>query len=974
MLKDLVKKGLLPPVAERVGSEPLVLKGIEGIGKYGGLWLRVGGNIVQRGIGQIGLYRWSPSGFPRVANIAKKIEHSKDWKTFTIHFRKGMKWSDGHAFTTDAVKYYLECLTCIAGSTFPKYLQDANGKKAKFTFIDKYTFKIKYGTPKGDFYEQHMDIYRPGHYLRQYHPKFGNLAKIKEIMSAYELGSHQAAYNFMCSRFNPQLPTLYPWIYRSYSAVDPQTYVRNPYFWAVDSEGNQLPYIDAIQTKAVNIKMLPIRAAQGESTIQVRGMDFSQFAELKDKSLQTGKQDIYLWYPNFTSYYLQFSLNRYVDPKKPETKWKAKVLADKRFRQAFSLGINRKRIIKAMFHGLSKPEQMKLFAPYDKHPIKDAYAQYDPEKASKLLDALACLSRRDSEGYRMFPDGTRACFYIDNVPKTGLGPSEFIVDDLKKIGLRVVSRISGNTRNAYIGDYDLVSEWTGNSVNYQWRFRMGLPIRWISHVGGNKLPPDEHKAFYDSSAGEAMKLLKIIEQKTPEARIPYVNKLLDIVGEEVYTISIGSPLPTPVVVSKELRNVPKVAVYDHSLGGVGCAGTETYYFENNNSSTALEQQLENSIANSVLRPGAINVNASSTKKIINGIIKYAIILLVLGSLIMLVIKYPFALKRFAIMIPTLFIISMVSFVVVQLPPGDYLQTEMVRLQQEGDNEVAKERIAELKEMFHYGEPMWKDYLRWSGLYYFSSFKSKDSGLLQGNLGRSMRTMRPINSMIAGRLGFTVGMALVGIILGYLISWPIGIISAVKKGGILDYLLMFMGFLAMCIPPFLLGLILMVISGKSGLFSPEFASQPYWDWAKFCDFMGHVWIPLSIMLIACVSGGGRVFRANILDELKKPYVVTARAKGVRPLKLLLKYPVRMALNPWASSVGSIFPALVGGNAILAIVIGLPTLGPMMLQAIMDQDVYLACANLMLLSSLSVFGVLISDIMLLIVDPRIKYGKG
>ena len=260
MLKKLVDKGELPSVAERVGSEPLVLKGIDGVGKYGGIWLRVGNDLVQGRIGQISLGRWSPGGYPRVMNVAKSIDHSKDWKSFTVHLRKGMKWSDGHPFTTEDVKFYIE-----SWEECPALFKNADGTKAKVTFVDPKTFKVEYNTPKGDFYEKAGTCYYPAHYLRQYHPKLGDTKKIKELMGAYELSSPQAVYSFMRNKYNPELPSLYPWIYRSYSAVDPQTYVRNPYFWAVDEKGNQLPYIDAIQTKEVDIKMLPIRAAQARA-------------------------------------------------------------------------------------------------------------------------------------------------------------------------------------------------------------------------------------------------------------------------------------------------------------------------------------------------------------------------------------------------------------------------------------------------------------------------------------------------------------------------------------------------------------------------------------------------------------------------------------------------------------------------------------------------------------------------------------
>ena len=189
-----------------------------------------------------------------------------------------------------------------------------------------------------------------------------------------------------------------------------------------------------------------------------------------------------------------------------------------------------------------------------------------------------------------------------------------------------------------------------------------------------------------------------------------------------------------------------------------------------------------------------------------------------------------------------------------------------------------------------------------------------------------------------------------------------------------YVLTFIGFIGMCVPAFLLALILMVLSGRSGLFSAQYATQPEWTWGKFWDLLKHIWIPVVVLGVGGTAGMIRIMRANLLDELRKPYVITAMAKGVRPGRLLMKYPVRLALNPFVSGIGGLFPQLVSGGAIVAMVLVLPTVGPLMLQALFAEDMYMAGSLLMVLSILGVIGTLISDLLLLWLDPRIRFKGG
>ncbi|MEM6561070.1 MAG: ABC transporter permease, partial [Planctomycetota bacterium] len=225
-----------------------------------------------------------------------------------------------------------------------------------------------------------------------------------------------------------------------------------------------------------------------------------------------------------------------------------------------------------------------------------------------------------------------------------------------------------------------------------------------------------------------------------------------------------------------------------------------------------------------------------------------------------------------------------------------------------------------------------------------------------------------------RLLLTVLISAGTILFTWVVALPIGIYSAVRQYSVGDYVATVIGFIGMAVPNFLLALVLMALVGVSGLFSAEYAAQPEWTWGKVLDLLGHIWIPIVVLGTGGTAGMIRVMRANLLDELNKPYVTTARAKGVRPLKLLLKYPVRLALNPFVSGIGGILPALVSGGAIVAIVLSLPTVGPLLLDALFLEDMYLAGSMLMVLSLLGIIGTLMSDLLLLALDPRIRMEGG
>ena len=320
--------------------------------------------------------------------------------------------------------------------------------------------------------------------------------------------------------------------------------------------------------------------------------------------------------------------------------------------------------------------------------------------------------------------------------------------------------------------------------------------------------------------------------------------------------------------------------------------------------------------------------------------------------------------RILMMIPTLFAISIVSFLIIQLPPGDFLTSYLAQLTSMGET-VSEEVIEALRARYGLGSPVYVQYWTWM------------TGIItQGDFGMSLLWGRPVSELLWERVSLTVLVSASSVLFIWVVAIPIGIYSAVRQYSIGDYIFTFLGFLGLATPPFMLALIALWIVFVStgsvlvGLFSPEYIDAS-WSIGKALNLLAHLWIPMVILGTAGTAGTIRVIRAQMLDELHKPYVVTARAKGVSELKLLFKYPVRIALNPFFSTLGWLLPRLIAGEILVSIVLNLPTTGPLLLGALTNQDMYLAGSFMLILSTLTVIGTLISDILLAWVDPRIRY---
>jgi peptide/nickel transport system permease protein len=319
-------------------------------------------------------------------------------------------------------------------------------------------------------------------------------------------------------------------------------------------------------------------------------------------------------------------------------------------------------------------------------------------------------------------------------------------------------------------------------------------------------------------------------------------------------------------------------------------------------------------------------------------------------------------RRALLAVFTVWAISMLAFVIIQLPPGDYVSSYIAQMAAMG-SVVSDEEAQTLRIQYGLGQPIYVQYWKWM------------KQIAEGNFGFSMEWRRPVTEVIGERLWLTVIVAVAALILTWVLALPIGIYSAVRQYSLGDYAATFIGFIGLAVPNFLLALVILYFgftlfnANIGGLFSPELQDAP-WSLARVWDLLKHLPVPALILGLAGTAQQIRIMRANLLDELRKPYVVTARSKGLSETRVIVKYPVRMALNPFASTIGYTLPYIVSGSIIVSLVLGLPTVGPLLLKALISQDMFLAGTIVLLLGVMTVIGTLISDILLVWIDPRIR----
>lgn len=1020
ILKPLVASRQLPPLVERIGREPLVLSSPE-IGKYGGVWRQTtfsdpaAFEYVERRLGQNQLVHWSPQGFPVVPHLAKSFVANATYTEFTFELRRGTRWSDGVPFTADDILYWwqYEALEpSLAGGASPPFMR-VRGKLGNVEKLDDFRVRFTFPFPNGLFLPKLATFFglllteSPARYLRQYHPRVGNKDLIRRTMLQKGLASEAAVYTDAKRFQNPEHPRLWPWVYRTHSPTGTFTFERNPYYFAVDTAGNQLPYIDRVQLQVKTGEAVSAAILSGEYAFSPVGGDV--YTLLMSEAERHGLRMTHWYRGDRSPFVIHPNLNRLVESSADgneaghrNTQNKHELLNQKHFRQALSLAINRREIIEAEYPGLevepaqAAPDSRSIF--YEPSAFK-AFTDFSPERANQLLDGLG-LTARDLEGMRKFRDGTPMTFFVHFQHANFVTLAQFVTDDWRRVGVRAIPLMQGGRlyyteKSTLSHDFDL---WTSNNdflpilearcfvpLREESNFGIGF-ARWYANGGlygdpkanapGCVAPTADHPirkayALYDemSQVGE------------PAEQAERFREILKLAAENVWTISVATTPPYPIAIQDGFKNVPDDVVFTWDFLSPGNAYPERFFFN----ATKTSAQAQAQITAAVLKvtpppdsPPASGVPEAQKEGWLAALLK-PVLWGILGLFcVLLTLRHPYVGKRLLMMVPTLFVISVVVFAIIQLPPSDFLTAKTMALEVAGD-QANHQAIKELEEMFYLNDPQPVRYARWMGLYWFHSFEPKDSGLLQGNLGRSMDTLQRVDSLVGDRILLTVLISFGTIIFTWMIAIPLGIYSAVRQYSVSDHILTFFGFLGMCVPPFLLALVLMHLSERyfglsvTGLLSAEQAERD-WDFAKFIDLLKHIWLPIAVLGFGGTAGMIRVLRANLLDELNKPYVTAARARGVRPLRLLLKYPVRLALNPFVSGIGGIFPALISGGALVGIVLSLPIVGPLLLEALMMEDMYLAGSMLMVLSLLGVLGTLVSDLLLLWIDPRIRFQAG
>lgn len=996
LLQPLIASGRLPAAAERLGSQPLVISGPDGLGSYGGTWFRASDSIQQAlfdlsfRLAGATLVRWSVDGTRVTPGLAVSWSHSDDYRRWEFTLRPGVRWSDGHPVTTRDVEYM------YTREIVPQYTHAPagyffRGKLATLEVIDEFRFALSFTDPNPLVLERLASdfegVLQPAHYLGRYHPDLGEPSFLERERAQRGLASLRLLYTHIRKLDNPAHPRLWPWILLEPPRQSPVKAVRNPYFWCADVAGRQLPYFDQVIIDVRAPRMIPIAAGNGQLTFQEQFLQARDWSYLHSMELKGACRVFQRSTPSGSRWALYPNLNRRVDPDDPSSSWKAKFLGDRRFRQAVSLAIDRLELIAVDNLGIGEPAQISPppGSPYFDAELRAAFTVHDPPAANRLLDQIG-LTSRDAEGFRTFPDGSKMTWLVDWIELGGTPPL-LLAKQMEAVGLRFVMRQRstaifpferGAGRQDFIGsdsypDIDpAVFPVAYLPIHPNCYFAAGYGL-WFATGGlwnnagraGGIEPP------VGSPVRDALELYdRLTVAPSASERSELFSRIARIAREEVWTISVLPKPPALLAASPHLRNVPEVAMEGFWQGSPSNAGSHAFFLVDARTDTTLMEWYTRVWGSGI---GSDETEARDDE----GSVPFGKIGAVgfLALLAWMARRSRFVAKRLAAVALALAVVSVAVFAIVQWPPGSFVDSKRQQLEASGLS-FAPAEIAALEEQFFLKDPAWKRYLRWSGLYWFSSFREEDRGLLQGELGRSMETGRPIADMLGERLVVTSILAFAALAFTWAVALPLGIATAARAGSWLDRTVAFLGLFAISMPGFLLALGLLFLAHRVfgifsfGLFSPEYAARPGFSWGKFLDLIANLWIPLVVLGLSGAAGMIRLLRVNVLEELRRPYVLAARARGVRPSRLLLKYPTRMALNPFASGVGAIFPYMVSGEVIVATLLGLPTVGPVLLAALLSQDLYLAASTIMILTVLAMLGTLVSDLLLVWLDPRIR----
>lgn len=599
MLAEMVAQGELPPVEERLPVHPLVVEPVEEIGDYGGSWLLFGDN--ERRIANvaqftdIGLIMWNREQNASTPGLAEGWEILADGKEFIINLREGLKWSDGHSFTADDILFWYEDIVLNDELTpvKPGFLRTANGQLGVVEKIDDTTVKFKFDEPHGmfiTFLTKELDTYAPKHYLKQYHTNYTDAATLEATLKDEGLENWVDLFWLKWNTNsggtqgmnNPELPSIYPWIPTTEPPAERFIFKRNPYFFAVDTEGNQLPYIDQVDIRIVDPEVMNLKIIAGEPNFQASRAQAFKDLPLYMQYAEENEYEVLQWGDLQISEAAIWINQNTPDPVDRE------IYQDKRFRIALSLAINRAKVNETLYVGLGRPTQATL-APVEARYYKDEYAQayteYDPDTANALLDEMG-QTERDSDGFRLKPDGNRLAPVIE-VPNNRLGMIDnftLVKDDFAAIGVDlIVKPIDQSLWNKRMNSGQM--QFTGwpmgkaatetdlvpISTNTDWAPLWGL---WYNTNGEQGEEPPQH--IKELQAVWTDILLTTDEQKRDEL----YDTILKAQAENVWVIGVVGPVPKPIIRKTWFRNVKADGVWSWHHGHfIGCTAPYQFYIE-----------------------------------------------------------------------------------------------------------------------------------------------------------------------------------------------------------------------------------------------------------------------------------------------------------------------------------------------------------------------------------------------------------
>ena len=599
MLADLVKQGKLPPVEQRLPQEPLVVAPLEEIGQYGGTWRRAAVGVSDVGIinSRItyeNLVRWSADGKKVVPNVATKWKIEDGGKTFTFYLRKGIKWSDGQPFTAeDIVFWYKEVLlNKDLTPTFPTWLT-VDGKPGKVEKVDDYTIRFKFDAPYGLFMQilagpNALGITQyPAHYLKQFHINYTPKEKLEAMAKEAGFQLWHQLFSNKQSWQNPDCPRIWAWVITTPPPSNIVIATRNPYYWKIDTAGNQLPYIDKIRFDIVeNVEVLNMKAMAGEIDMQFRHIvwtNYTLFMENREK----GNYRVLKWTSAEGSNALLMPNLNHKDPVL------RKLFENLDFRRALSLAINRDEINQIAYLGMGKPRQAAVIpqCPYYKPEYEKAYAEYNPAKANQLLDKIG-LTKRDKDGFRLRPDGKTLTVTIEYAPI--FGPWTDVVTMVKKywesVGIKTLLKEESRdlfTTRAQAGELD-IGIWTMDRCFTP----LVEPLYWLPGMPSGTPPnnANEYWRWYRTGGKEGEKppedIVKVYQlydkakSTTNEtARTNYAHEIMRLNAKNLWVIGIVGVLPQIVIVKNNFRNVPEDAIQDWLQLTEGNTYPEQYFFK-----------------------------------------------------------------------------------------------------------------------------------------------------------------------------------------------------------------------------------------------------------------------------------------------------------------------------------------------------------------------------------------------------------